>query len=213
MKLFLDVDGVLIDGYHANPARRRRWDTTLYDDLGIDPEALQRRFFEPYIERIVAGELDLKATLARVLPELGYTGTVDAFLQYWFEQDSQLNPEMGNAVRTLAGREGISLYLATGQEQRRAAYLWHELGLCEVFADIFYSAEIGHHKRSTAFFAAINERLGIGRDDSPLFFDDSPDVVTAAREAGWSAHQFETPRDFLEHPDIREWMNSPPELR
>lgn len=208
MRLFLDVDGVLVDGYHANPARRRRWDGTLRGDLGIDPEALQRRFFEPYIERIVAGELDLKATLAQVLPELGYTGTVDSFLQYWFEQDSQLNPEMWAAVRTLAQRDDVVLYLATGQEHHRASYLWNDVGLSEVFAGIFYSAQIGHHKSSIAFFAAINERLGIGRDESPLFFDDSSDVVTAAREAGWDAYQFETPRDFLEHPVIQSCLSS-----
>lgn len=210
MKLFLDVDGVLVDGYHANPERRRRWDTTLHDDLGIDPEALQKAFFEPYIERVVAGELDLKATLADVLPTLGYTGSVDAFLQYWFDKDSKLNPEMWEAVQTLARRDDLDLYLATGQEHRRATYLWETLGLGAYFDDIFYSAQIGQHKSSPRFFAAINAELGIGSHESPLFFDDSPAVVAAARAAGWDAHEFETPRDFLEHCVIQTWLQNAP---
>jgi putative hydrolase of the HAD superfamily len=39
LKVFFDVDGVLIDGWHANSALSKRWDLTLEADLGVDREA------------------------------------------------------------------------------------------------------------------------------------------------------------------------------
>ena len=207
-KLFLDVDGVLIDGYHANPERRCPWYASLQADLGVDPDALEREFFQPWIGRIVTGEVDMKDALAQVLPTLGYDGSIDAFIQYWLENDSKLNPAMWGAVQTLSDRDDLAMYVATAQEHRRARYLWDEVGFRRYFDDIFFSAEIGYAKESPAFFEAINARLGISDGESPLFFDDNSDVVAAAQEAGWSAHQFETPDDFLTHPTIRDLLPS-----
>ncbi len=45
MKIFFDVDGVLIDGWHADETRRKPWDTTIEADLGVDRKAFQRLFF------------------------------------------------------------------------------------------------------------------------------------------------------------------------
>lgn len=78
MKIFFDVDGVLIDGWHADPARRKRWDADLRRDLGIDPEALQEKFFRPssegkqhsLMQACTRGDLDLKEALAPVLPSV-----------------------------------------------------------------------------------------------------------------------------------------------
>ena len=146
MKLFLDVDGVLIDGYHANPERRCPWYANLHADLGVDPDALEREFFEPWIARIVTGEVDIKETLNHVLPRLGYDGSVEAFIQYWLENDSKLNPEMWEAVQALSDRDDLTMYVATAQEHRRARYLWEEVGFRHHFDDLFFSADIGHAK-------------------------------------------------------------------
>ena len=47
MRIFFDVDGVLIHGWHAKPERRRPWDATLQQDLGVDPLILRDLLFEP----------------------------------------------------------------------------------------------------------------------------------------------------------------------
>ena len=208
MKIFFDVDGVLIDGWHAKPEFRRPWDATIEDDLGIDREAFREKFFGPFgdnravIHACIRGERDLKEALAATLPAVGYTGSVDAFLRYWFEKDSHINATVMNAVKRLSRHPDIELYLATGQEHYRAAYLWDELGFRAHFKDIFYSARLGHLKDALGFYLAINQALGIKPDERPLFFDDREDSVVLARQAGWDACLFDTAADLLSHPRL-----------
>ncbi|MGN7754317.1 hypothetical protein [Sinorhizobium sp. 22678] len=81
MKVFFDVDGVLIDGWHADIARRKPWDETIEVDLGVDRDAFQILFFgtpgnrsaSPMFE-CVTGRRDLKQALAAILPDVGYKG-------------------------------------------------------------------------------------------------------------------------------------------
>jgi len=106
------------------------------------------------------------------------------------------------SVKRLARHDHLELYLATGQEHYRAAYLWDELGFKDHFKDIFYSARLGHLKNAPEFFLEINRALRIGPDERPLFFDDREDVVALAREAGWDACVFNTVADLLTHPRL-----------
>ena len=113
MKVFLDVDGVLIDGWHANPERRNPWDATIGQDLGINRQAFQAKFFgsfagvdETLMHACVRGERDLKDALADVLPNVGYNGSVDAFVAYWFEKDSNVNLDVLDAVNGKAPKAG-----------------------------------------------------------------------------------------------------------
>jgi len=106
------------------------------------------------------------------------------------------------SVKRLARHDHLELYLATGQEHYRAAYLWDELGFKDHFKDIFYSARLGHLKNAPEAFLEINRALRIGPDERPLFFDDREDVVALAREAGWDACVFNTVADLLTHPRL-----------
>ncbi len=144
----------------------------------------------------VRGEGDLKETLAELLPALGYRGSVDGFVEYWFVKDSNINQDVLEIVKRLRQCEEVELYLATGQEHHRAAYLWNDLGLKHLFHDIFYSARLGVPKHQAGFFAKINAQLDISPSERPLFFDDSERVVTTARAAGWDAHIFDTVEDL-----------------
>jgi putative hydrolase of the HAD superfamily len=81
LKIFFDVDGVLIDGWHGKPERRKRWDATIERDLGVDSKAFQERFFDSptagspsLMHACLSGACDLKEALARVLPSIGYAG-------------------------------------------------------------------------------------------------------------------------------------------
>lgn len=209
MKIFFDVDGVLIDGWHAKPQYRHPWDGTLTQDLGIDVDRFRDLLFgvgtpsfTAPIHDCAKGTRDLRHLLTEILPHTGYHGDPDVVMRYWFEKDAKLSPVVFGAVKRLAARPDVDLYLATGQEHHRAAYLWNDLDLKALFKDIFYSAKLGALKNDPAFFSAINETLAITPDEKPLFFDDHAEVVALARAAGWDAHPVDTADDIVNHPRV-----------
>ncbi len=206
MKVFFDVDGVLIDGWHADPARRRRWDDTLRADLGIDPDALQRQFFlgpaAPMAD-CLAGRRDLGQALAEVLARIGHPGRADAVMRYWFDKDSAVDAAMLGLAADIRRRGGACTYLATSQDHHRARHLWHGLGFSAHFDDMFHSARVGHPKTDPRFFQAVNRALDIGPDERPLFFDDDARIVALARAAGWDATVCTGAADVQRHPRLR----------
>jgi putative hydrolase of the HAD superfamily len=206
LKIFFDVDGVLIDGWHGKPERRKRWDATIERDLGVDSKAFQEKFFgsptagfPSLMHACLSGACDLKEALARVLPSVGYEGSIDAFVAYWFANDSNVNCDVLDVVKRLARHANVELYLVTGQEHYRAHYLWNQLGFRQYFKDILYSAKLGHLKGTRAFFQTINTALDIAPVERPLFFDDQEEIVRSAREIGWDAYVFDTVEDLLTH--------------
>jgi len=210
MKIFFDVDGVLIDGWHANPALRKPWDATVQADLGIDRDAFQRLFFNAPAGKpnsamfeCITGRRKLKDALADVLPQVGYRGSVESFICYWFERDSNVNPDVFRLLTEIRERSGNRMYVATGQEHHRARYLWNDLGFSNYFDGMFYSAEIGHAKKDLRFFEAINRSLGIEPSERPLFFDDQPEIIELAKRAGWDGTTFTSIRDIREHSRLR----------
>ncbi len=208
MKVFFDIDGVLINGWHAKPERRRPWDATIAKDLGIDGAIVRQLLFEtrtsapPAYHACAIGRRDLKEALAEILPSAGYTGSVDAYLRYWFEHDAVLNDPVLDVVRRLGRHAGVELHIATIQEHHRAAFLWNDVGLRNHFRDIWYSARVGHLKYAPEFFATVNEALGIAPGERPLFFDDTEEIVAVACAAGWDAHVFDSVADLHHHPRL-----------
>jgi putative hydrolase of the HAD superfamily len=210
MKIFFDVDGVLIDGWHAHSALRKPWDATLHADTGIDRDAFQELFFgtpgarsKSPMSECVTGCRDLREALADVLPRVGYQGRIDDFMRYWFEKDSNVNGDVFGLVEEIRKRSEAQMFVATGQEHHRARYLWNELGFSKHFDDIFYSADIGHPKKDLRFFEAINRALGISVSERPLFFDDQPEIVELAKIAGWDGTAFTSIDDIQQHPRLR----------
>ncbi|QQR34724.1 HAD-IA family hydrolase [Devosia oryziradicis] len=200
--VLFDVDGVLVHGYHTNPARVRAWDATLLADTGVDPERFRQEFiFDIFIKRVIIGQMSLIDALERRLPGLGYRGSPMAFAQYWLRKDSVLNEPLLDVVRQLRAHGEIRLYIATNQEHLRANWLWSHMGLSELFEDIFYAARIGVQKPDPKFFDFIEHRIG-PQSEPPLFFDDSPKVVAGARNHGWEAIEFDTVEDCTSHPWI-----------
>lgn len=200
--VFFDVDGVLVHGYHANPARIRAWDATMLEDTGVDPGRFRREFtFDIFLKKVITGQMALVDALERRLPGLGYTGSPVAFAHYWLSQDSVLNAPLLDIVRRLKSSGDCRLYVATNQEHLRASWLWGHLGLSELFEDMFYSARIGVRKPEPRYFDFIAQRIGT-QAEPPLFFDDTPQVVDGARKHGWEAVLFDTVTDCTSHPWI-----------
>lgn len=207
MKVFFDVDGVLIEGWHVDEALRKPWDATLEADLGVDRRAFQNLFFGTFGDQssslmyeCLTGRCDLKDALGKVLPKLGYKGSGEAFIRYWLEKDSNVNSEVLRLVQKIREINGVQLFIATGQEHYRADYLWNDLGFSRYFDGMFYSAKIGFPKKDRRFFEAINRALNIAPEEKPLFFDDQPEIVKLAGNAGWDATTFRSVKDIQDHP-------------
>lgn len=200
--VLFDVDGVLVHGYHSNPAKVVPWDKDLRTDMGVDPDEFRKEFiFDIFIKKVIVGQMSLLEALDRTLPRLGYRGPAMAFAGYWLMKDSKVNEPLLEVVRKLKARGDIRLYIATNQEHMRAQWLWQQLKFGELFDDMFHSARIGHSKPAKPYFDWVSNRLG-PQAEPPLFFDDREDVVKAARAHGWEAVQYDELEDVTRHPWI-----------
>jgi len=180
----VDVDGVII----RHPAGQR-WDARLVEDLGIDPLALQERFFRVHFDEVTAGRADLFDRLALVLPELGPV-TGRELVDYWFSHDATLDAQLlADLADARAG--GMQLHLATVQDPNRARYLWTELKLAEHFHAMHYSADVGYGKTDPGFYRVVESRTQLPAGGHCLI-DDSLANVEAARSQGWQAHLWTT---------------------
>jgi len=197
--VLFDVDGVLVHGYHARPELQVRWDETLF---GVDPDRFKSEFiYDVFVKEVIVGKLGLIEAVERVLPGLGYTGSPMTFISYWLSRDSNLNRQLIDVIRRLRATGAARLYIATNQEHLRAQWLWQTVGLGEVFDDMFHSARIGALKPASEYFASVKDRIG-PQHEPPLFFDDSEEVIRAARGEGWEAVLFSATADCTAHPWI-----------
>ena len=202
--VLFDVDGVLIHGYHARPELRQCWDENMEADLGISRDSFKRDFiYGVFIQEVLTGRQDLKIALADVLPGLGYTDNPQRVIDYWLKNDSKINRPLLEHIQTLHASGKVRLYIATNQEHNRAAYLMNELGFGQYFKDIYHSARIGHIKPDTSYFEGITKKLG-DISDPPIFFDDTPEVVNAAKAYGWEAYEFADINDLYKNRFIKD---------
>ncbi len=178
----LDVDGVLVCG---RPQDGAHWRTDLEKDFGISFDALRSAFFAPRWQAIVTGRKPLVGELTEVLSEIAPGVTVDAFIDYWFVNDSRIDPAVLDAVSDLRDC-GHRVYLATNQEHLRANYLMQNMGLQDHVDGIFYSARLGFRKPSPEFYARVTDIVGLP-PESILLVDDTEENILAARRHGWGA--------------------------
>lgn len=180
--IMMDVDGVLVCG---RPQDGAHLFTDLERDLGIRLDVLQREFFVPRWPDIVTGRKplapELEAVLARIAPDV----SAETLIDYWFRNDSRIDPAVLAAMGACRGR-GETVFLATNQDHRRARYLMEEMGLAEHVDGIIYSAQLGYRKPSREFFALATQKAGAAIENI-VFIDDSEDNVLAARAFGWAA--------------------------
>ncbi|MBX5040804.1 HAD-IA family hydrolase [Rhizobium lentis] len=183
--LMVDVDGVLI---HGRPTDGLPHFTYLERDLGLRPELLQQAFFQTHWGDIIIGREALEPRLASVLTDIAPHLNATALIDYWFENDSRLDRNLLEELGALR-QSGVTLFLATNQEHRRARYLMERAGLGAHFDDIIYSAALGHSKPSPDFFRLTTERAGV-QPEEIAFIDDMAANVEAAGQFGWHAVQW-----------------------
>jgi putative hydrolase of the HAD superfamily len=196
--VFFDVDGVLIHSlFHPEPARRRRWDQHLLEDMGVAPEDLASFFDDRFID-VIEGRRSIIEALDRFLPTTGFRGSSLDFLTYWLTQDTNVNVQLVGVVRALR-TSYTKLYLATNQEHVRAFHLWKAVGLRHYFDDMFYAARLGVGKAAREFYGLVDAAIG-PQSEPPLFFDDSSRVVRTAAAHGWEAVLYKDLDDCAGHP-------------
>ena len=194
--VLFDVDGVLIHGYHAKPEFRKCWDENIEADLGICRDSFKEKFiFGPFVHEVLVGKRDMKEALASVLPQLGYTDDPQQVIDYWLEKDACINAPLFEQIKQISMSQKARLFIATNQEHNRASYLMRELGFSQYFDDIYHSGRIGHVKPEELYFQTVSSLLG-ELDEPPVFFDDTPEVVMAARTYGWDAYEFKDVDDL-----------------
>jgi putative hydrolase of the HAD superfamily len=180
--LFLDVDGVLING---RPSDGRNWAHDIQKDLGIDPKLLDEHFFSKHWSKIVTGQMGLRDALQESLPKIWPSASVEALLTYWFENDARLDTDLLSQVATVRAN-GVSVFLATNQEHLRASHLMNELGLSQHVDGMIYSAAVAAKKPEVAFYAACERVAGCAPSEA-ILVDDTLANIGAARKSGWRA--------------------------
>ncbi|WP_216824937.1 HAD family hydrolase [Roseovarius sp. EL26] len=180
--LMLDVDGVLVSG---RPTDGLRWTFSLREDLGIDPTELIETFFSASWNDVVTGKQNLLPALSSSLSKIPTNVTAEELVSYWFKMDSRVM----NAVLAdcrLARTNGLSVYLATNQEHKRAQYLMDTLGLRSEVDGIIYSAQVGVQKPHADFYTYAEKAAGCDAKEL-LLVDDTHENIDGARKAGWDA--------------------------
>ena len=205
--VLFDVDGVLINGYNFRPELRQPWDIDIEKDFGINQHKFKNEFiFGIFTEKVLIGEISLEDALSYSLPHLGYNGSPEKFIKYWLENDSHINWDLIEKIKILKNSQAATLYIATNQEHRRASHLMNELNFSEYFQDIFYSAKMGVTKPDFRYFDHICQALGLSEENPPIFFDDTPEVVEAARKYGWEAYEFINYQNLYECPFMKKTL-------
>lgn len=127
-------------------------------------------------------------------------GTVDEFLQFWFEAENHIDNRVLDVVKRLRAK-GMKCYVATNQEKYRTQFMKAHMGFEEHFDHVFSSADIGYKKPQKEFFTFILQELLNEHKIYPhevLFFDDTRGNVQGAKELDIDAHFYDGFERFLE---------------
>jgi putative hydrolase of the HAD superfamily len=188
--VLFDADGVVVERKPLFPSLNR--------DYGITKERLDKFFDGPYAE-CMKGKQDLKVAAKTLLDEIGWRGTVDDFLRYWFTRHTIQNNEMIDYIDKIR-LNGTKCYLATNNDWHRTQYLDKEIGLGNHLEGIFSSCYIGAVKPENAFYefchAVLHKEYKIKRKDV-LFIDDLQENIEAAQVFGFEARLFKGNKDFI----------------
>ncbi len=184
--VIFDADGVLINGI--------RFSTALERDYGISIETTLPFFNGPFQDCLVNSS-DLKDTISPYLSEWGWHDGVDSFLDYWFKVEHTINEELISYIQDMRSK-GFVCCVATNNEKYRFQYMLDEMGFKNSFDRIYASANLGHVKPNLEFYKKLLDDLGSVNKDEVLFWDDSPENITSAREFGINAELFSSFSDF-----------------
>jgi putative hydrolase of the HAD superfamily len=134
-------------------------------------------FFKNEFRQCQLDKADLKAELAKYLPEWKWQGSVEDFMSYWFEDDFHPDKEVLSEIERFRER-GIKCYFASDQEKYRAAFLREKFK--DQFDGYFFSYELGYSKGEPDFFKIVIEKLAFDPSEISYYDDDQKNVDCAS---------------------------------
>jgi putative hydrolase of the HAD superfamily len=153
-------------------------------EYNITPANFGEFFHGPY-DSAMLGEVDLFDILPSALERWKWKGTVEEFALAWFRSCAEPDPEALESVRALQ-HHGVTRYVATNQDTRRAEFLDSQVWLQTLFDRRFYSCRMGVKKPHAEYFNVI-QREAVLLPQDMLFVDDKMENVEGARRCGWCA--------------------------
>ena len=192
--LLLDADGVVLKkGEYFSERFSREYNVPLEEVL---------MFFKNVYGDCQAGTKDLKQELIPYLRQWNWEGSVDDFLDYWFE-DVEINTEIVAIIEEFKQR-GISVYLASNNEHYRARAIEEALG--NMLDGYFFSADLKVKKTNSEYFSKVAESLGVETSEMN-FVDNDERNISAATEAGVNARLFndKVMKELLEENTLTEF--------
>ncbi len=166
--LLLDADGVVL--------KRHRYFSERFAEEYNVPQDLIVPFFKDEFRKCQTGKADLKEALVPYLEKWGWQGSVEDFMQYWFDSDTEIDAEVFSLVKGFRAK-GIPCYLVTDQEQYRAEFIRKKLdGMLDGF---FFSSELGASKDTPEFFVSLLKTLNVAPGEVTYLDDDQKNVDVA----------------------------------
>ena len=179
--VLLDADGVI---QLASPGWRSAWEELIGNAENTD-QFLSDIFAMEF--PFLCGGQGFENELQKVLDQWGCPEAVDRALQIW----TMIDPceDILDMVRPIRN-SGLSVGLATNQQEHRFRYMINELGYGEIFDYCFVSCEMGVSKPSKQYFLDVVAGIGCAAEEI-LFIDDHQPNVSAARDIGLEAEVFD----------------------
>ncbi len=196
--MLFDTDGVLVTG--------GSFSKQLAQDYPVKIDALAP-FFATEFKRCLVGELDLKRAIEPYLEPLGWNGSVDDLLAYWFKAEHKMDTRLLEEIQRLRA-SGIPCFMATNQERYRTEYLRTEMGFKTSLDGIFSSAELGYKKPQREFFQKILEKMSPILPEEIAYWDDTQANVDIASELGFKAFFYKDFSLFKEQLEFRERLET-----
>jgi putative hydrolase of the HAD superfamily len=180
--ILIDADGVVL--------KREKYFSEIYaESVGLDAKADFLPFFQGDFQRCITGEADLIEVIKPWLRGWKWEKTPEAFLEYWFKTESNLQQEVLDFIAELR-KKGVKAYLASQQERRRGEFILNQLGFKHKFDGFFLSYDMGVRKDDPQFFKKILRILKTEAGEI-LFVDDEQENLDAAGAVGIQTHLFQ----------------------
>ena len=176
--IFFDLDGTLLDSNGV-------WldiDIAFLGALGIDPVPPEYTHFVSHNSFNASAHY----TRDRYAPHMSVDEIVRAWQDMALEHYAALLPLKPGArqlLETLRAR-GERLGLLTSCMPHLALSALSRHGVLSLFDSLHFSHLIGTEKSDPALYDTVARRQGLDRTQCTLF-DDSPDYLAAAKQAGW----------------------------
>lgn len=189
-----DFDGVLGANYDEDGMFCWR---TITDEIDFDVQRFCTRIFEEIgFYNFANGKLDLAVEAEKVLPDCGFHGSGEEFLEIWFRHDFKPIEGALDLVREVRAK-GISCVMGTNNECHRLKRILGAWGFDGEFDAIYAAGLMGVKKPDHDFYEHIAKDQNVADGMRILFIDDYPDYVEGARSFGWNTLQHGDAENFI----------------